>query len=83
MKGFNNLELFFKKNFVRKNTKFLIATPYLHYTASLYAWNKFLIEQYYDNKQGEVTVITLARHKDLKKYIDKIDLSDLGFDTRL
>lgn len=78
MKGFNSLELFFKVNFVRKNGTLLIAIDYFNYKARLYSWDKFLIEVYYDNDLRRITLITLAGKKSLEKYLNQIDISELG-----
>jgi hypothetical protein len=83
MKGFNSLELFFKRDFLRKNCRRLISTISFEYTISLYCWNGFFIEQYYDIQRREVTKIVLAGKKDLEKYMKEISLADLGVLTVL
>ena len=83
MKGFNSLDLFFKCDFVRKNAYYLVSTGYYHYTVKLYSWNKFFIEQYYDNEQELTTRVTLATVKDMDKYLPDISLADLGLYTTL
>jgi hypothetical protein len=83
MKGFNSLELFFKKDFVRRNAKFLISTGGVRCTVKLYSWDNFFIEQYIDNKHQEIILVTLASKKDLEKYLKEISISDLGLITQL
>jgi hypothetical protein len=83
MKGFNNLELFFKKDFVKQNANFLISANYLRYIVNLYSWDKFLIEQYFDRGQNHITMVMLAGTKDLEKYMKEISLADLGLVVRL
>jgi hypothetical protein len=77
MKGFNNLQMFFKKTFIKDNGHYLISTQQEYYTISLFSWQKFLFEQYYHRKNREVTCIRLASTKDLQKYLKEISLEDL------
>jgi hypothetical protein len=78
MKGFNNLDLFFKSDLLRKQAQYLVSTGYYHYTVKLFTWDRFFIEQYYDNEQEKITRITLAGKTDMEKYLKDISLSDLG-----
>jgi hypothetical protein len=77
MKGFNNLQMFFKKGFIKDNGAFLISTKRLGCTISLFSWQTFLFEQYYDNSNRQVTCIRLATYRDLEKYLTEIGLSEL------
>lgn len=83
MKGFNRLELCFKRIVVKELGVFLMSTDFFNYTVELYSWDVFFIEQYYDNIQGSITRITLACDKDMDKYMDDISLADLGLLTIL
>lgn len=83
MKGFNSLELFFKKDFVRKNAKFLISTGSVRCTVKLYSWDKFFIEQYFDNEHQVIIMVMLVNKKDLDKYLKEISISELGLITQL
>jgi hypothetical protein len=83
MKGFNSLELFFKKDFVKSNARFLLSIQFFQHTVELYYWDKFFIEQYFDNQQKKITFVKLANTSDLEKYIMEINISDLGLLTRL
>jgi hypothetical protein len=83
MKGFNSLELFFKKDFVKKNAKFLISTESERCTVKLYSWDKFFIEQYFDNEHQVIIMVVLVGKKDLDKYLKEISISDLGLITQL
>ena len=75
--GFNNLELFFKKDFIRKNATCLAAVRHFNYNVKLYVWIKYLIEQYYDRDKRRITLIRLASPKALEKYENEIDISSL------
>jgi hypothetical protein len=83
VKGFNGLELFFKKDFINKNADFLLSTKHFEHTVSLYSWDKFLIEQYFDLEQKQITLVTLAGKKDLEKYLKEISIADLALLVRL
>ena len=83
MKGFNSLELFFKKDFVKRSTNFIISTTHLNYTVKLYWWNEFFFEQYFDHTSGAITVVKQANKGDLEKYLKEIDISALGVTARL
>jgi hypothetical protein len=78
MNGFNNLDLYFKNDILRKQANYLLSTGYYHFTVKLFTWDRFFIEQYYDNDLERITRITLATRKDLDKYLKDISLADLG-----
>lgn len=69
--------MFFKKNFIKDNGYLLIATEQINLTISLYSWQKFLFEQYYDRRTCQITCIRLASYKDLEKYMNEISLTEL------
>jgi hypothetical protein len=77
MKGFNNLEMFFKKTFIKNNAHFLISTQRLAYTISLFSWQKFLFEQYFDQENNRIICIRLATNNDMEKYLKEISISTL------
>jgi hypothetical protein len=77
MKGFDNLEMFFKRNFIKDNGYCIISTRRLTYSISLFSWQKFLFEQYYDYRSNQITCIRLATYKDFGKYLKEISLSSL------
>jgi hypothetical protein len=79
MNVFNNLGLKEKCDILRKHALYVTAVSYYHYTIKLYTWDRFFIEEYFDNEQDEVTRITIAEHRDMMKYLDCIRLSDLGY----
>jgi hypothetical protein len=83
MRGFNSLELFFKKNLIERHSDFIISTTYFGYTVELHSWNKYLIEQYFDNQANEITRITLAGKIALEKYMKEINIAELGLLTSL
>jgi hypothetical protein len=78
MKEFNSLELFFKRDILKKHAHHLISTDHYQFTAKLYCWNKCFIEVYYNNQREEITRITLADKTSLNKYLKRISLADLG-----
>ena len=78
MKGFKTLDLYFKRNILKQQANYLISTIHLHYTVRLYSWDRFFIEQYYDNEMEQITRITLACHNDMDKYMNDISLADIG-----
>lgn len=53
-------------------------TNHQHYTVSLYYWDIFFIEHYYDNNQRQTTRITIASTTDLDKFMKDISIEDLG-----
>ena len=83
MKGFNDLELFFKKDFIKENARFLISANHLQYIVNLYSWDRFMFEQYFDREKSCITMVTFAGKSDLEKYMKEISLADLGFVVRL
>jgi hypothetical protein len=82
VKGFNDLELFFKKDFVKENTRFLISANHLQYIVNLYSWDRFMFEQYFDREKSCITMVTLASMNDLEKYMKEIGLADLALAIR-
>lgn len=78
VKGFNDLELFFKKDFIKENARFLISANHLHFIVNLYSWDRFLFEQYFDREKNCITMVTLAGKIDLDKYLKEISLADLA-----
>ena len=83
MRGFNDLELFFKKDFIKENAHFLISTNHLQCIVNLYSWDKFMFEQYFDREKNCITMVTLAGKNDLEKYMTEISLADLALVIRL
>jgi hypothetical protein len=75
---FNNLGLLEKCDILRKHALYITAISYYHYTIKLYTWDRFFIEEYFDNEQDEITRITIAEQHDMVKYLDCIDLSDIA-----
>lgn len=76
---FNNLGLREKCDILRKHAVYIMSVSHYHYTVKLYTWDRFFIEEYFDNEQDEVTRITMAEEHDMLKYTDLLDLSDLAF----
>jgi hypothetical protein len=76
---FNNLEFSKKCDILRKHGRFVISLSYYQFTVRLYAWDRFFIEEYFDNEAEEVTRITMAEDHNMEKYLHDISLSDLAF----
>jgi hypothetical protein len=77
MKGFDKLDIDSKSIMLHYNGNMLASVMYYNYRATLYAFSNLLIEEYYDMESKEVSRICTAQQQDLKKYLEKIDLSDL------
>ena len=77
MEGFNSLDTYLKSEILRKQADYLITIQYYHYTVKLFTWDRFFIEQYYDNDTGEVSRISLASSGDIRKYIKDVSLDEL------
>ena len=81
MERFNSLELRYKGSLLKKNAVYLMLTNYQHYTVTLYYWDRFFIEHYYDDELGQATRITLANAKDLDKFLKEISITGLGLSS--
>jgi hypothetical protein len=81
MERFNSLELRYKGSLLKKNAVYLMLTNYQHYTVTLYYWDRFFIELYYDDERGQTTRITLASTKDLDKFLNEISITCLGLSS--
>jgi hypothetical protein len=77
MKGFDKLDIDSKSIMLHYNGQLLVSVDYYNYRVSLFAFHDRLIEEYYDTETKEVSRICSAQPADLKKYLDKIDLTDL------
>lgn len=80
MKGFNSLDLYRKSNILKEQANYLLEIEIDNYSVKLYAWDRFFIEQFFDEEQ-QVTKINIAKSSDLQKYLKKITLGDLGYPT--
>jgi hypothetical protein len=77
MKGFDKLDIDSKSIVLHYNGQMIASVRYYNYRATLYSFSNALIEEYYDTETKEVSRICTAQPQDLKKYLDKIDLTDL------
>lgn len=77
MKGFDKLDLDSKSIMLHYNGQMLASVNYYNYRVTLYAVRNSLIEEYYDTETKEISRISTAHTHDLKKYLEKIDLTDL------
>lgn len=77
MEGFDTFDFRLKCDILRKFATYITSTGFNHYTVKLYSWDKFFIEEYYDNEIDETTRITIAGDEDMAKYLDEISLQDL------
>ena len=80
MKGFNNLDLYRKSNILKEQANYLLEIEVDNYGVKLYAWDRFFIEQHFDEEQ-QVTKIDIVENSDMQKYLKKITLGDLGYPT--
>jgi hypothetical protein len=80
MRGFNSLDLYRKNDILKQQANYLLTIEMDEFTVKLYAWDRFFIEQYF-NEEGQVVRICLAGKEDMTKYLKKINLADLGYPT--
>ena len=80
MKGFNSLGLHHKSDILKQQAKYLSTLEMEEFSAKLYTWDRFFIEQYIDEEQ-RVSRICIAGKDDMNKYLRKINLADLGYPT--
>jgi hypothetical protein len=78
MKGFDKLDIDSKSIMLHYNGRMLASVNYFNYRVTLFAFQHSLIEEYYDTESKEVSRICTARIQDLKKFLDHIDISDIG-----
>jgi hypothetical protein len=81
MTSFNSLDLPNKSDILRQQANYLLSIEFEHYTVKLFTWDRFFIEEYFDNDQEQVTRIKLAGSHDILKYLKQISLKDLGSPT--
>ncbi|HYC84675.1 MAG TPA: hypothetical protein VEB86_05605 [Chryseosolibacter sp.] len=79
MEVFNNLGFREKCDILRRYAQFITSITYYHYTVKLYTWDRFFIEEYFDNETEEITRISIAEDVDMEKYLDLISLCDLAY----
>jgi hypothetical protein len=80
MEGFNSLDLYHKSNILKQQANYLVTIEIDEGTVKLYAWDRFFIEQHFDEEQ-QVTKINIVNASDMLKYLKKITLADLGYPT--
>lgn len=79
MKGFNNLDLYFKNHLLKQQAIYLLKTSVLHYTVKLYSWDRFFIETYFDTNTARITKIKIAEAEDMEKHLVAISLCEIGY----
>jgi hypothetical protein len=77
MKGFDKLDIDSKSIVLHYNGRMIASVIYYNYRATLFAFGNLLIEEYYDTEIKEISRICTAQDQDLKKYLEKIDITDL------
>jgi hypothetical protein len=77
MKGFENLDIDSKSIVLRHKGQIVASIKYYNYRATLYYFNNLMVEEYYDTESKEIARICIATESDLKKYLEKISLTDL------
>lgn len=82
MEGFNSLDLYYKSNILKQQATYLLTLYIDVISVKLYAWDRFFIEQYFDEEQ-QVARINIAESGEMRKYLKSITLKDLGYLTVL
>jgi hypothetical protein len=77
MKGFSSLDLYHKSDILEQQADYLMTVQINQYSVKLYGWDRFFIEQYFDNECEKVTRINIAGTADMRKYLENITLADL------
>jgi hypothetical protein len=77
MKGFDKLDIDSKSIILHYNGRKIASVIYYNYRTTLYTYNGMLVEEYYDTESREICRICPVNDEDLKKYLIKIDISDL------
>ena len=80
MKGFTSLDLQHKSDILKEQANYLMTLGMDGHSVKLYTWDRFFIEQYFDAEQ-QVSRISIAGMDDMIKYLEKINLADLGYPT--
>lgn len=80
MKPFNNLDLHHKSEILKQQANYLLTLEMEEFSVKLYTWDRFFIDQYFDEEQ-QVSRICIAEKDDMIKYLKKISLADLGYPT--
>lgn len=77
MKGFDKLDIDSKSIMLHYNGQKIASVLYYNYRVTLFSFHHLLIEEYYDTETREISRICSAKEQDLKKYLEKIDITDL------
>lgn len=80
MKAFNSLDLHHKSDILEQQANHLLTLEMEEFSVKLYTWDRFFIEQYFDEQQ-QVSGISIAGKNDMIKYLKRISLADLGYPT--
>lgn len=80
VENFNGLNLQHKSNILKQQATYLLTLDIEECSVKLYTWDRFFIEQYFDEEQ-QVTKINIVEDDGLVKYLKSISLSDLGYPT--
>jgi hypothetical protein len=78
MEGFNSLDLYHKSEILKQQANYLLTLETDKVSVKLYAWDRFLIEQYFD-QESRVVKVCIAGNGEMIKYLKKINLADLGY----
>jgi hypothetical protein len=78
MKGFNSLDLYHKSEILKQQANYLLTLEMEGFSVKLYTWDRFFIEQYFD-EELRVVKICIAGNGEMVKYLKKINLADLGY----
>jgi hypothetical protein len=77
METFNGLDMQSKTLLLGVYGHVIERISYFQYQVTLYSFDRFFIEEFFDTETKTVTRISVAEDRDLKKYLTHIDLSEL------
>jgi hypothetical protein len=78
MEALNSLDLHHKSDILKQQANYLLTLEMGELSVKLYTWDRFFIEQYFDEEQ-RVSKISIAGRDDMIKYLKKIGQADLGY----
>jgi hypothetical protein len=67
-----------KSEILRKHALLVITTAYDQYSIRLFTWDRYFIEEYYDNDREHVSRVTVASATDINKHIRDVSISELN-----
>jgi hypothetical protein len=77
METFNGLDMQSKTLLLGVYGHVIERISYFQYHVTLYSFDRFFIEEFFDTETKSITRISIAEERDLKKYLMHIDISTL------